>query len=157
MGHSYTGVVAMDANRAIGLRNRLPWHLPDDLKLFKRITTGHPVLMGRKTWESIGHPLPDRQNIVLTHDTSYNADGVEIIHDIADLDNVELIYPEVMVIGGLQVYTSLLPHMSCLYVSEVSGEYEADTFFPPFENYFTSRSELDRYDGFISVLYRNIM
>ena len=83
---TYTGVVAMAPDRGIGCRGALPWHLPDDLKTFKRITTGHPVLMGRKTYESIGRPLPGRQNIVLTRDPAWTAEGVQVVHSAGELE-----------------------------------------------------------------------
>ena len=153
MKHSYTGIVAMDAQRAIGLHNSIPWRLPEDLKLFKRLTMGHPILMGRKTWESLGRPLPGRQNIVLTRDASYIAEGAQVIHHLAELEQLELMHPEVMVIGGAQIYAALLPQMEKLYVSEVPGAHEADTFFPLFEQYFAHRQELAQYEGFTSVLY----
>ena len=97
---TYTGVVAMASGRGIGYRGALPWHLPDDLKTFKRITTGHPVLMGRKTYESIGRPLPGRQNIVLTRDPSWTAEGVDVIHSVEELKRLPLMDPEVMVKEG---------------------------------------------------------
>ena len=96
---TYTGVVAMAPDRGIGYRGALPWHLPDDLKTFKRITTGHPVLMGRKTYESIGRPLPGRQNIVLTRDPAWTAEGVQVVHSAGELECLELMDPEIMVIG----------------------------------------------------------
>lgn len=153
MKREYTGVVAMDAHRAIGLQNGIPWHLPEDLKLFKRLTTGHPILMGRKTWESLGRPLPGRQNIVLTRNAGYRAEGAQIIRELAELEELELMHPEVMVIGGAQIYAALLPHLGKLYVSEVHGEHAADTFFPPFEHLFARKTELARYADFSSVLY----
>lgn len=143
----------MAADRAIGLNNTMPWHLPGDLKLFKRLTMGHPILMGRKTWQSLGRPLPGRQNIVLTRDTAFEAPGATVIHDIADLQQMELQSSEVMVIGGAQIYELMLPHMSALYVSEVQGEWQADTYFPPFREHFTRREVLERFEGFDSVLY----
>lgn len=143
----------MDANRAIGLRNGIPWRLPEDLKLFKRLTLGHPVLMGRKTWESICRPLPGRQNIVLTRDTAYQAPGAEVIHSISELSHMELIDEEVMVIGGAQIYESLMPHMEHLYVSEVEGEHEADTYFPEFRELFPDRISLAAYEGFSLYFY----
>lgn len=91
---TYTGVVAMAPDRGIGYRGALPWHLPDDLKTFKRITTGHPVLMGRKTYESIGRPLPGRQNIVLTRDPAWTAEGVQVVHSAGELECLELMDPE---------------------------------------------------------------
>lgn len=153
MNICYTGVVAMDERRAIGLHNGLPWRLPEDLKLFKRLTMGHPILMGRKTWESLGRPLPGRQSIVLTRDTAYHAEGAQVIHHLAELEEPELLHPEVMVIGGAQVYAELLPRLSKLYVSRLPGTHEADTYFPPFEHYFSRRTELAHYEGFTSVLY----
>ena len=106
-----TGVVAMAADRAIGIRQGLPWRLSEDMKLFKRLTMGHPILMGRKTWESLGRPLPGRQNIVLTRDASFRAEGAVVIHDVAELESLELQDKEVMVIGGAQIYELLLPNM----------------------------------------------
>ena len=153
MNITFTGVVAMAADRAIGLNNTMPWHLPGDLKLFKRLTMGHPILMGRKTWQSLGRPLPGRQNIVLTRDTAFEAPGATVIHDITNLQELELQSPEVMVIGGAQIYELMLPHMSALYVSEVQGEWPADTYFPPFREHFTRREVLENFEGFDSVLY----
>ena len=147
------GVVAMAADRAIGIRQGIPWRLSEDMKLFKRLTMGHPILMGRKTWESLGRPLPGRQNIVLTRDASFRAEGALVIHDVAELESLELQDKEVMVIGGAQIYELLLPNMVRLYVSEVQGEYEADTWFPPFAHYFTRRSVQEQFDGFDLVLY----
>jgi dihydrofolate reductase len=153
MNISFTGVVAMAADRAIGLNNTMPWHLPGDLKLFKRLTMGHPILMGRKTWQSLGRPLPGRQNIVLTRDTAFEAPGATVIHDITDLQEMELQSPEVMVIGGAQIYKLMLPQMSALYVSEVQGEWPADTYFPPFRELFPHREVLENFEGFDSVRY----
>ncbi len=91
MSPRFTAVVAMASDRAIGLNGTMPWHLSEDLKLFKRLTMGHPVLMGRKTWESLGKwkPLPGRQNIVLTRDAAFEAEGAIVIHDIAELETYE--------------------------------------------------------------------
>lgn len=153
MTPTYTGVVAMAADRAIGLNNTMPWRLSEDLKLFKRLTMGHPILMGRKTWQSLGRPLPGRQNIVLTRDADFVAEGATIIHDIAELEKLELMDSEVMVIGGAQIYALMLPHMRSIYVSEVHGEWPADTFFPPFREHFPQREMLEHFEGFDSVLY----
>lgn len=149
----YTGVVAMDAARAIGRDGGIPWRLPEDMRLFKRTTMGHPILMGRKTWESLGRPLPGRQNIVLTRDAAYRAEGAQVVHDLAELEQMELMHEEVMVIGGAQIYELLLPRMTRLCVSEVSGEHEADTYFPPFAHAFATRREVEKYDGFTYVEY----
>ena len=124
----------MAPDRGIGYRGAIPWHLPDDLKTFKRITTGHPVLMGRKTYESIGRPLPGRQNIVLTRDPAWTAEGVQVVHSAGELECLELMDPEIMVIGGAEIFSLMMPAMSRMWVSKVKGEYPVDTFLPPFEN-----------------------
>ena len=93
-------MVAMTFERIIGKDGGLPWHLPEDLKTFKKYTSGHPIVMGRKTWDSIGKPLPNRQNIVLTRDTEWAAEGAEVIHSPDDLKNIQLTQPEVYIIGG---------------------------------------------------------
>lgn len=153
MSLSFTGVVAMDADRAIGLNNGIPWRLKEDLQLFKRITMGHPILMGRKTWESLGRPLPGRQNIVLTRNADYVAEGAVVITDIAQLETLELQDEEVMVIGGAQLYARMLPLMQRLHVSEVAGSHEADTWFPEFAQHFSTRIPQQEYTGFTHVLY----
>ena len=149
----FTGVVAMDDQRGIGLRGTIPWYLPADLRHFKQVTMGHPILMGRKTVESLGHPLPGRQNIVLTRSVSYRIEGAVVIHDLTELEQLELQDPEVMIIGGAQIYELVLPLMSKLHVSHVPGCYEADTFFPPFEHLFTSRGISLPMEGFSVAIY----
>lgn len=143
----------MAADRAIGIRQSIPWRLPEDMKLFKSLTMGHPILMGRKTWESLGRPLPGRQNIVLTRDTSFTAEGATVIHSVDELAGLELMDREVMVIGGAQIYAHLLPKMQKLYVSEVQGEYAADTWFPEFAHHFLRSTPVEQFDGFRLVLY----
>ncbi|GAA5496604.1 dihydrofolate reductase [Rubritalea squalenifaciens DSM 18772] len=130
------GMVAMTSNRVIGKGNDLPWHLPEDLKLFKKTTSGHPIVMGRKTYDSIGRPLPNRQNIVITRDKGWSAEGVEVIHAPEDIHQLELMASEVYIIGGAQIYEAFLPHLSELLVSRVFEDYEGDTYFPEFEGYF---------------------
>lgn len=153
MSLTFTGVVAMAADRAIGLNGTMPWKLPEDLKLFKRLTLGHPILMGRKTWDSLGRPLPGRQNIVLTKDPHFNAPGAIVIHDIEELHQLELQSNDIMVIGGAQIYKLMLPYMRGIYVSEVTGEWSADTYFPEFRDQFPHREELEQFEDFISTLY----
>lgn len=153
MTPTFTGVVAMAADRAIGIKQSIPWRLPEDMKLFKRLTMGHPILMGRKTWESLGRPLPGRQNIVLTRDASFTAEGAIVIRSVEELSSLELMDSEVMVIGGAQIYAHLLPRMKKLYVSEVQGEYAADTWFPEFAHHFLRSTPVEQFDGFRLVLY----
>lgn len=131
-------VVAMAENRVIGKENRLPWHLPQDLKHFKSITMGHPVIMGRKTYESIGRPLPNRINIVITRKEDWSVDGVIVCHDIEEalrLGNREaeaIGVAELMVIGGANLYDQLLPRADRLYLTLVQAEVEGDALFPAF-------------------------
>ncbi len=153
-GISFTGVVAMAANRAIGFQQGIPWRLSEDMRLFKRLTMGHPILMGRRTWESLGRPLPGRQNIVLTRSADYVAEGATVIHSLAELEGLELMDREVMVIGGAEIYALLLPQMSRLHVSEVQGDYEADTYFPAFEHLLPHREVQAEYEGFTHVLHQ---
>ena len=143
----------MAADRAIGLDNSIPWRLPEDMRVFKRLTMGHPILMGRKTWESLGRPLPGRQNIVLTRDAAYSAEGAEVITSPEALQGMSLQDAEVMVIGGAQIYGMMLDKMQRLYVSEVKGEYAADTWFPPFADKFAKRTVVESFEGFDLVLY----
>ena len=124
-------IVGMASNRVIGKDGTLPWRLPEDLKFFKKTTLGHPILMGRKTFDSIGKPLPGRRNIVLSR-TMEPREGVEVIHDIRDLVCDE----EVFLIGGAQLFETLLPECAGLYLTWIEHPYEGDTFFPPFEHLF---------------------
>lgn len=150
-----TGVVAMDAERGIGLNNGIPWHLPEDLRNFKRLTMGHPILMGRRTWESLGRPLPGRQNIVLSRSGISVPPGVVLLRDVADLAKTELMHEEVMVIGGAQIYAALLPELERLYVSRVPGVHGADTFFPPFEHLFPRCTRVGQWDSFELFVYEH--
>jgi dihydrofolate reductase len=129
-------IVAASQNNVIGLDNQLPWHLPEDLQYFKSVTMGKPILMGRKTYDSIGRPLPGRTNIVLTRDANWTADGVQVVNDLdsaiaasekacAAADSGEL-----MIIGGEQIYRKFLPVASKLYLTKVEAEIEGDAFFP---------------------------
>ena len=123
-------IAAMADNRAIGKDNELLWHLPDDFKHFKAITMAKPILMGRKTYQSIGRPLPGRKNIVVTRDSAFAADGVLVVNSIdAALDAVTE-DAEVMVIGGASFYQQMLPLADKLYVTHVHHHFDADTFFP---------------------------
>ena len=123
-------VVAMAANRVIGRDNQLPWHLPADLKHFKQTTMGKPILMGRKTWESIGRPLPGRTNIVITRDENYDAPGCVVVHSIeAAMQAVEE-QDEVMIIGGAEFYRQVLPRTDRIYLTRINEDFEGDTLFP---------------------------
>jgi len=123
-------IVARARNGAIGLRGKMPWHLPEDLKHFKETTMGSPVLMGRKTWESIGRALPGRVNIVLTRDSDYRAQGA---YTATSLNAALALVPEadrVFVIGGAQLYAQTLSRVEVAWVTEIDAAPEADAFFP---------------------------
>jgi dihydrofolate reductase len=134
-------VVAMTADRIIGRNGTLPWHLPEDLAFFKRTTSGHPIVMGRKTFESIGKPLPKRRNIVLTRDPDWHAPGVEVIHSPAELFTLPELGETVFLIGGAEIYAAFLDRTDELLVSHVFESYEGDTRFPVFDDRFPN-SEL---------------
>jgi dihydrofolate reductase len=119
-------VVAYDQNQVIGYQNQLPWHLPNDLKHFKEVTTGKTIVMGRSTFESIGKALPNRKNIVLTRSTSFHVDQVETIHQIEDV----FAWENAMIIGGASVYGQFLPYADDLYITEIDHSFQGDTFFP---------------------------
>ena len=124
-------VVAMTPDRVIGRDNRLPWHIPADLAHFKRLTIGKPVVMGRRTFDSIGRPLPQRHNIVVTQDRSYVAEGCTITHSIEDALSAAGDVTEIAVIGGAQIFEELLPRADILHITYVHAEIDSDTFFPP--------------------------
>lgn len=131
-----TAVVAMTPERIIGRAGTLPWHLPEDLAFFKRTTSGHPIVMGRKTYESIGRPLPKRRNIVLTRDESWTAAGVEVIHRPEELEKLPDLDGKVFVIGGSEIYAAFLPELNDLLVSHVFENHAGDTRLPEFESQF---------------------
>jgi dihydrofolate reductase len=125
-----TLILARARNGVIGARGGLPWRLPEDLAFFKRTTMGHPIVMGRKTWESIGRPLPGRRSIVVTRDRGFAAAGAEVVHGLdeaiarcADAD-------EIFVIGGAQLYAEALPRADRLLLTEIDAEFDGDTFLP---------------------------
>jgi dihydrofolate reductase len=123
-------IVAMSQNRVIGVDNQLPWHISADLKRFKAITMGKPIVMGRKTWQSIGRPLPGRDNVVLSRNKDFMATGCSVF---SSLDNVLQRYEseqEIVIIGGSAVYQLALPLTQKLYVTQIHQHYAGDTFFP---------------------------
>ncbi len=125
-----TLVVAMAANRVIGCKNRLPWHLPADLRHFRQMTLGKPVLMGRKTHESIGRALPERTNIVVTRDDAYTAPGCIVVHSIESALKAAGEREEVMVIGGTDLYWQLLPRAGRICLTLIHAKFEGDARFP---------------------------
>lgn len=126
-------IVAMASNRAIGLNGQMPWHLSADLKRFKQITMGSPILMGRKTFEAIGRPLPGRDNIVISRDTNYQQPGCRAFSDIDRVLQACADCPELFVIGGATLYEAMLPYADYLYLTEINKNFAGDTFFPEIE------------------------
>ena len=130
----FKAIVAMSLNRVIGKDNKLPWHLPEDLRWFKKLTTGNVIIMGRKTWDSIGKPLPNRENIVLTRSNAA-IPGARKIHSLAEL-HAENDTRDYFIIGGAQIFEACLPQCAEVYLTKVKREVEGDVFLPPFEDEF---------------------
>jgi len=125
-----TLIVAVADSGVIGRDNALPWHLPEDLKRFKRLTLGKPVVMGRKTFESIGRPLPGRQNIVVTRDPNYRREGIDVVHDVDAALRAAGGAPEIMVIGGAELFRLLLPRAGRLHLTRVRADVAGDVMWP---------------------------
>lgn len=128
-----SGIVAVGQNQVIGKDNRLPWHLPADLKHFKNVTMGRPILMGRKTYESIGKPLPGRCNVIITSDETYQAPGCVIANSISMALTSVSYSEEVFVIGGAGLFQQMLPQIERLYLTIIHHQFDGDTFFPPLD------------------------
>ena len=126
-------VAAVAANGVIGAHGKLPWHLPEDLKHFKALTLGHPVIMGRKTWESLGRPLPGRENIVVTRSAGYEAPGASVAASLEAALALCAGEPVAFVIGGSELYAAALPIADGLVLTEIHRNYDGDTHFPKFD------------------------
>jgi dihydrofolate reductase len=138
-------VVAVARNGVIGRDNRLPWRLPDDLAYFKRVTMGHPVVMGRRTWQSIGKPLPGRTNIVVTHDPGFRAPGCVVAHSLAEAWRAAEGADEACVIGGTSLFAETLPLADVIHLTEVEADVEGDTYFPGFDRGAWTETEVERH------------
>ncbi|WP_312098177.1 dihydrofolate reductase [Niallia sp.] len=125
-------IVAMDRNGVIGINNQLPWHLPEDLKYFKKITTGHPIVMGRKTRDSIGRNLPNRENVVITRNSEYICEGCTLFYSLDEFYKWSNIHhdEEIFIIGGAELFVATLSETDRLYITRIDHEFEGDTFFP---------------------------
>lgn len=151
-----TIIAALGRNRVIGKDNRMPWHISGDLRRFKALTLGHPVVMGRKTFQSIGKPLPARDNVVITRSHAFAAPGCRVVHSLAEALVAAGAASEVFVIGGEQIYALALPLADRLQLTEVDVSTEGDAYFPDFdrsawrelcrESHTTEGSEHLRYD-----------
>src|SRR5436309_10133050 len=147
----------MSENRVIGAGGKIPWHLPEDFKWFKRMTSGQVIVMGRKTFESIGKPLPNRTTIVLTR-SSASITGVQTISELSQLDpaGTALAGRMIFICGGAQVYQQALPLCSDLYLTLIKRVVEGDTFFPPFEDRFQLVEEILERPEFKILHYRSV-
>ena len=126
-------VAAIAANGIIGANGRLPWRLPGELQHFKKLTMGHPIIMGRRTWESLGAPLPGRENIVVTTTPDYHAEGAAVARSLEAAIALCLGEPVVFVIGGTQLFAEALPIARGMVLTEIQRDYEGDTVFPPYD------------------------
>lgn len=127
-------IVAMTKNRVIGANNQLPWHLPADLRHFKSLTLGKPIVMGRKTYESIGKPLPGRTNIILTQQPNYHAEGCLVVHSIDAVLSAANDAAELMIIGGSSIYAEFLPLAQKIHLTEIAAAIVGDAYFPELTN-----------------------
>ncbi len=123
-------IVAHDKHRVIGFENKMPWHLPGELQYFKDTTMGKPMIMGRKTFESIGRPLPGRKNIIVTRNKEYHHEGIEVASSLEEAIEIAGNVEEVMIIGGEEIFKQSLPIANRLYITQIDNEFEGDTYFP---------------------------
>lgn len=130
-------IAAMDEKRGIGKDNKLPWQIPEDLERFRKLTSGHIVVMGRKTFESIGRVLPNRRNIIITHNESFKIEGVKTVRSLEEAIKVALRQAqdeeEIFIIGGGQIYQQAIGAADKLYLTLIEGDFECDTFFPEYQ------------------------
>ena len=145
---SFKAIVAMSRNRVIGKDNKLPWHLPEDLRWFKKLTTGNVIIMGRKTWDSIGIPLPNRESIVVTRS---EISGIRTVRRLGEI-HPEADAREYFVIGGAQLFAEALPLCSDVFLTLVKREVEGDVFLPLFEDRFALRETIQDTPDF-SILH----
>ncbi len=148
-------MVAHDPHYVIGRDNQLPWHIPEDLAYFKKHTLNKGIVMGRNTYESIGRPLPKRRNIVVSRQQDLRIEGVDVVHSIEDAVRLaEEIHPEVMVIGGEQIFRNVLPIADRLYITLVHNDFEGDTYFPEYGEGWQITFESERMEsGEVSFSY----
>jgi len=142
-------IAVIGKNQEIGKNNKLLWRIPEDMARFKKITTGHTVIMGRKTYESIGHPLPNRKNIIITRDKNFQAPGCRAVNSIAEAINSAQANAgsEIFIIGGGQIYEQAIPLADKLYLTIVDGAPPADTFFPNYDNFKLISEEISESQG----------
>ncbi len=146
-------IVAMAPNRVIGKNNKLPWHIPDDLKNFKRLTTGNTVIMGRKTYESIGRPLPNRKNIVISTSMP-TTDVVTVCKSLQEgIMEAKLFGKDVFIIGGASLYEQIIPLADKMFISYVKRDYDGDVYFPEFDENEWEIEQKEDHPDFELVIY----
>jgi len=135
---TWKAIAALAENRVIGAAGKIPWHLPEDFKFFREQTTGHTIVMGRKTWASLGRPLPRRRNVVVSRTLPPGDTTLPGAMVVQSLDDVAKLPPmgDVWIIGGAEIYAQALPRCEELYLTHVAGKFDGDTFFPVYENLF---------------------
>jgi dihydrofolate reductase len=146
-------IMAMAQNRVIGVAGGMPWHLPEEFRFFKKTTMGHAIVMGRRTYESLGKPLPGRHNIILSR-TMEPQSGITVIKDLDALKKLNIPSEEIFVIGGANVFQLLLPECDELFITQVHREVQGDTFLPPFEQEFDEGRKILETDDFTVYHYR---
>ncbi len=146
-------IVAMARNRVIGVDNGLPWHLPEDLKHFKSLTMGHHIIMGRKTYESIGRPLPGRTTVIVTRDPAYRMDGCLVAHSLDRAIELAAGDDEAFFVGGANLYGQALPLADRLYITEIQADYPGDAHFPEFASADWSEVSRDRHASAAGLAY----
>lgn len=152
---SFQAIAAMAENRVIGKENQIPWHLPDDFKWFKAKTMGHILIMGRKTFESIGRPLPGRETIILSQ-SGFTTTGTQTIESLERLQEILKDDDRIpFICGGAEIYRQTLHLCSDLYLTQVKGLFDGDAFFPEFENQFKSSETVLNHDKFTVLHYHN--
>ena len=146
-------IAAVARNGAIGKDNALLWHLPEDLKFFKRTTLVCPVIMGRKTYDSIGRPLPGRRNIVITRQADWSASGVDTASSLTEALSLVADAPKVFIIGGAQIYEQALPLVQDIVLTEVDADYDADAFFPAWDRSAFEETSRERHQTDTGLAY----
>ena len=146
-------IMAMAQNRVIGVAGGMPWHLPEEFRFFKKTTMGHAIVMGRRTYESLGKPLPGRHNIILSR-TMEPQSGITVIKDLDALKKLNIPSEEIFVIGGANVFQLLLPECDELFITQVHREVQGDTFLPPFEQEFDEGRKILETNDFTVYHYR---
>ncbi len=147
-------LVAHDLNRVIGVNNEMPWHIPEELAYFKKVSMGKAMIMGRKTFESIGRPLPGRLNIVVTRNEDYKVEGVEVVHNLdTALSKARNYSEEVVVIGGAEIFRQSLEKADRLYITSIKKEFKGDTYFPEYDDKWKLMSTSETHTSKDGIMY----